>query len=116
MGQWGLPLAIPGALVPAPRTLFVASALSALSALLVSAPSLTAVSVAGSPNGPSLDHLFHLEAGPDLSRQSAAALAAAPSGADPAAFDFAALQAAQRMPIASANLRWKQIGPGGGIV
>jgi hypothetical protein len=105
-----------GDLVPAPRTLFLASALAAVSALLVSAPALTAVPVAASPNGPSLDHLFHLEAAPALSRDSAAALAASPAGTDPAAFDLAALQAAQRLPVASSNLHWQQFGKGGGIV
>jgi hypothetical protein len=72
--------------------------------------------VASSPNGPSLDHYFRLEAGPNLSRDSAAALAASPAGTDPAGFDYAALQAAQRLPIASANLSWKQVGKGGGII
>lgn len=47
-----------------PRDLFLASAVTGVCALLLSAPTLTAGSVASPPNGPSLDHLFHLEAGP----------------------------------------------------
>jgi photosystem II stability/assembly factor-like uncharacterized protein len=102
--------------VPAPRSLLVASAVAGLTALLAAAPATVTAPLLTSPNGPSLDSAFRLEAAPDLSRDSAAALAAAPAGTDPAAFDFAAMQAAQRMPIASSNLRWKQVGTGGGLI
>jgi hypothetical protein len=100
-----------------PRSrILIAAALTTVAALTVLSAPAVVVAGATSPNGPGLDHWFNLESGPNLSRDSAAALAGSPSGADPAAFDFAALQVAQKMPIASANLAWKQVGKGGGIV
>ena len=105
--------------VPTPRALFLASAAAGLSAVLLSGAAAAGIPVAASPpspNGPGIDHYFRLEAGPQLSRDSAAALAAAPSGTDPAAFNAAALAAAQKLPVASANLRWKQYGTNGGIL
>src|SRR3954468_10236658 len=110
------PSRLPESPVPAARSLFLASAVAGISALLATAPALVGAQAIASPNGPGIDHYFNLDGGPNLSRDSAAALAAAPAGTDPAAFDFAALQAAQKLPVTAANLAWKQVGKGGGII
>ena len=103
--------------MPAPRSLLLAGAACLTAAVALTGAPVTAIAAdAPSPNGPGIDHYFRLEAGPNLSRESAAALAAAPSGTDPAAFNAQALAAAQKLPIAAANLHWKQVGKGGGIV
>src|SRR3954453_5983922 len=102
---------------PRPRRILILTAAlgAGLLAAATAGPAVVATA-SSSPNGPSLDHYFRLEAGPNLSRDSAAALAAAPAGTDPAAFDYAALQAAKKLPGAAANRTWKEGGKGGGIV
>lgn len=107
------------------RAVAVAAGGAALSLALLGVPQpdvswptegTAADKAAARANGPSIDSAFDLEAAPTLTRESATRLAAASPAADQAAFGYAAYQAAQRLPIASANLPWKQVGTGTGFV
>ena len=64
---------------------------------------------------PSIDRFFDLEPVSPLTRESAVALANEPPTADQAAYNFAALRAQAALPVASANLPWKQLGPTAGL-
>ena len=64
---------------------------------------------------PSIDRFFNLEPVSPLTRDSAIALANEPPSADQAGFNYAALRAQAALPVASANLPWRQVGPKAGL-
>lgn len=63
-----------------------------------------------------IDGVFHREAAPALGAKDAVALAAAPPGADPVAFDRAALAKAAAAALAPGARAWRQVGPTGQLL
>jgi len=61
-------------------------------------------------------HTLHAEPAPQLDAQDAVALASAPAGVDPVAFERQAMAQAHNAPTAANPRKWRQVGPTGQLL